>query len=167
MFSSRFAFTGKSNQTMCLLLLTCLLVWRNTRAISGPREHISSQRICSSVLSMKKDAIKGRKSVLTTTSRNPEPSTEIAIHDKDFFHGGEQPAKTPGLWPCFDELDRRLISISLPVIANFAIGPLIGAIDLFWVNRMGNALAVAGQSAANQVFNSAFMLASFLPSGEL
>lgn len=29
---------------------------------------------------------------------------------------------------------------------------------------MGNALAVAGQAAANQVFNSAFWLASFLPS---
>ena len=71
---------------------------------------------------------------------------------------------TPGIWPCFDALDRRLIAIALPVIANFAIGPLIGAVDLFWVNRMGNALAVAGQAAANQVFNSVFWLTSFLPS---
>jgi putative MATE family efflux protein len=61
-------------------------------------------------------------------------------------------------------LDRRLIKFSLPIIANFAISPLIGAIDLFWVNRMGVALAVAGQSAANQVFNSVFWLTSFLPS---
>jgi MatE len=68
------------------------------------------------------------------------------------------------LWPCLDALDRRLIAIALPVIANFAIGPLIGAVDLFWVNRMGNALAVAGQAAANQVFNSVFWLTSFLPS---
>jgi hypothetical protein len=57
----------------------------------------------------------------------------------------------PGVWPCFDELDSKLIKIALPVIANFAINPLIGAVDLFWINRMGNALAVAGQSAANQV----------------
>lgn len=70
----------------------------------------------------------------------------------------------PGIWPCFDQLDRRLIKIALPVIANFAINPLIGAVDLFWVNRMGNALAVAGQAAANQVFNSVFWLTSFLPS---
>jgi len=63
-----------------------------------------------------------------------------------------------------DQLDRRLIEFSLPVIANYAINPLIGAVDLFWVNRMGNALAVAGQSAANQVFNSVFWLTSFLPS---
>ena len=72
--------------------------------------------------------------------------------------------ESPGIWPCFDELDSKLIRIAIPVIANFAISPLIGAVDLFWINRMGNALAVAGQSAANQVFNSAFWLASFLPS---
>ncbi len=64
----------------------------------------------------------------------------------------------------FDDLDKRLLKISLPVIANFAISPLIGAVDFFWVNRMGNPLAVAGQAAANQVFNSIFWIASFLPS---
>lgn len=69
----------------------------------------------------------------------------------------------PGFWPRLDNLDRRLIKVSLPVIANFAINPLIGAVDLFWVNRMGDALAVAGQAAANQVFNSMFFLTSFLP----
>ena len=63
-----------------------------------------------------------------------------------------------------DEMDKELIRISLPVIGNYAIGPLIGAVDLFWVNRMGNALAVAGQAAANQVFSSAFWFVSFLPS---
>ena len=71
------------------------------------------------------------------------------------------------IWPQFDELDKRMIKIALPCIANFAINPLIGAVDLFWVNRMGNALAVAGQAAANQVFSSAFWVISFLPSGEL
>jgi Na+-driven multidrug efflux pump len=56
------------------------------------------------------------------------------------------------------------MQISLPVAANFAIAPLIGAIDLFWVNQMGDPLAVAGQAAANQVFTSVFFLTSFLPS---
>jgi len=68
------------------------------------------------------------------------------------------------MWPCFDDLDKNLIKIALPTIANFAVNPLIGAVDLFWVNRMGNALAVAGQAAANQVFTSTFWLTSFLPS---
>lgn len=84
--------------------------------------------------------------------------------EEDHLRGGAQTAQDPGMWPRFDELDMRLIKISLPVIANFAINPLIGAVDLFWVNRMGNALAVAGQAAANQVFNSAFWITSFLPS---
>lgn len=72
-----------------------------------------------------------------------------------------------GNWPCFDALDKELIRISLPVIGNYAINPMIGAVDLFWVNRMGNALAVAGQAAANQVFSSAFWFTSFLPSGKI
>ena len=68
------------------------------------------------------------------------------------------------LVPRIDEEEMKLLKISLPVIANFAINPLIGAVDLFWVNRMGNALAVAGQAAANQVFSSSFWFISFLPS---
>jgi Na+-driven multidrug efflux pump len=67
-------------------------------------------------------------------------------------------------WRLGDLLDRRLMQIALPVVANFAIAPLIGAIDLFWVNQMRDPLAVAGQSAANQVFTSVFFLTSFLPS---
>ena len=68
------------------------------------------------------------------------------------------------IWPKMDDLDKRMMKIALPCIANFAINPLIGAVDLFWVNRMGNALAVAGQAAANQVFSSAFWIVSVLPS---
>jgi MatE len=95
----------------------------------------------------------------TTTSGNIGTSTEAlntAAHASTTL--------IPRIWPCNDDLDRRLIILSLPVIANFAIGPLIGAVDLFWVNRMGDALAVAGQAASNQVFNSVFWLTSFLPS---
>jgi hypothetical protein len=69
---------------------------------------------------------------------------------------------SPGLWPCFDALDRKLIMISIPMIINFSITPLVGANDLFWTNRMGNALAVAGQAAATQVFNSGFWVSHFL-----
>lgn len=79
--------------------------------------------------------------------------------------GGADETEVLSIWPKFDELDKRMIKIALPCIANFAINPLIGAVDLFWVNRMGNALAVAGQAAANQVFSSAFWIVSVLPSG--
>jgi multidrug resistance protein, MATE family len=90
------------------------------------------------------------------------PTTSAIVDDNQQEH---PPSKAkPGLWPCNDKMDKELIKISLPVIGNYAISPLIGAVDLFWVNRMGNALAVAGQSASNQVFSSAFWFVSFLPS---
>lgn len=48
-------------------------------------------------------------------------------------------------WPSFDTLDKKISIIALPCIANFAINPLVGAVDLFWINQMKSALAVAGQ----------------------
>lgn len=98
--------------------------------------------------------------ISTDDEEGEDPSGE----ELEVRGGAKQANEIPGIWPCFDALDRRLIKIALPVIANFAINPLIGAVDLFWVNRMGNVLAVAGQAAANQVFSSAFWLTSFLPS---
>ena len=66
--------------------------------------------------------------------------------------------------PSGDELDKRIIALALPAIVNFAIVPLVGAVDTVFVGRMKNALALAGQGAANQVFSSTFWIISFLPS---
>mmetsp|Transcript_6881 Transcript_6881/g.16872 ORF Transcript_6881/g.16872 Transcript_6881/m.16872 type:complete len:556 (+) Transcript_6881:245-1912(+) len=103
---------------------------------------------------------------LTIVKRNNRGALQSVAQASVEGDEGESDAKNleHGLWPCMDKMDKELIKISIPVIANYAIGPLIGAVDLFWVNRMGNALAVAGQAAANQVFSSAFWLTSFLPS---
>ena len=60
-------------------------------------------------------------------------------------------------------LDRRIFSIFLPALLNYVLIPLTGAVDCFWVGKMKNALALAGQSGANQMFASAFFLSSFLP----
>ena len=68
------------------------------------------------------------------------------------------------IFPCGDALDRKIIDIALPAVANFMILPLVGAVDTLWVGRMGNALSLAGQGAANQVFSSSFWIISFLPS---
>jgi Na+-driven multidrug efflux pump len=62
------------------------------------------------------------------------------------------------------EMDKQIFVTTLPLSAIFAIIPLASAMDLFWVNRLGNTLAVAGQAAANQVYSSAFWLFAFLPS---
>ena len=73
-------------------------------------------------------------------------------------------AALPPALPCADALDKRIFTLALPAVVNFAILPLVGAVDTAWVGRMGDALTLAGQGAANQVFSSAFWIISFLPS---
>jgi MATE family multidrug resistance protein len=75
----------------------------------------------------------------------------------------EEVKETAKILPCGDDLDKRILTLVLPAVANFLILPLVGAVDTFWVGRMGNALSLAGQGAANQVFSSVFFLISFLP----
>lgn len=123
-----------------------------TTAVFGPT---SNKKMPKTILSVVGD--------VTEPEENRDNEQEAKT---TYIRGGGVPTNAVSIWPSFDALDDRLMKIALPCMLNFAINPLIGAVDLFWVNRMGNALAVAGQSAANQVFNSAFWLASFLPSGE-
>jgi Na+-driven multidrug efflux pump len=62
-----------------------------------------------------------------------------------------------------DSLDKEIMRVALPSIANLAVIPIVGAVDTLWVGRMGNALALAGQGAANQIFFSTFFLIAFIP----
>uniref|UniRef100_A0A7S4Q3N4 Polysaccharide biosynthesis protein C-terminal domain-containing protein n=1 Tax=Alexandrium monilatum TaxID=311494 RepID=A0A7S4Q3N4_9DINO len=66
--------------------------------------------------------------------------------------------------PRGDALDRQIVRIALPSVVNLLILPMVNAVDTYWVGRMGNALALAGQGAANQVFSSIFWVIAFLPS---
>ena len=66
--------------------------------------------------------------------------------------------------PCNDALDKTIGQLALPAILNFAIIPLVGAADTFWVGKMRDAQCLAGQGASNQVFSSIFWIISFLPS---
>jgi putative MATE family efflux protein len=62
-----------------------------------------------------------------------------------------------------DELDRTILSTAIPSMINLAVVPLVNSVDTFWVGRMGVALALAGQAAANQAFFTIYFLVSFLP----
>jgi len=62
-----------------------------------------------------------------------------------------------------DDLDRRIIATGVPSMINLAVVPLVNAVDTFWVGRMGSALALAGQAAANQAFFTLYFLVAFLP----
>ena len=66
--------------------------------------------------------------------------------------------------PANDAIDKQILKLFVPATLNFLIIPLVGAVDVFWVGRMGSAVALAAQGAANQVFQSAFWIISFVPS---
>jgi hypothetical protein len=68
------------------------------------------------------------------------------------------------IWNRLDELDRMIVSSTLPLAALTFIIPLVATNDLFWVNQLGDALAVSAQSAVNMVYQMSFGLFSFLPS---
>ena len=62
----------------------------------------------------------------------------------------EQPDfKYPSTMPSGDALDKKIAALAFPAIASFLILPIASATDLFWVGRMGEALAIAGQVNPN------------------
>lgn len=62
-----------------------------------------------------------------------------------------------------DDVDRNIIKTAVPSMLNMAVVPIVNSVDTFWVGRLGIALALAGQAAANQVFFTFYFLVSFLP----
>lgn len=60
-------------------------------------------------------------------------------------------------------LDRMILSTAIPSMINLAVVPIVNAVDTFWVGRMGIALALAGQAAANQAFFTIYFFVAFLP----
>jgi len=76
--------------------------------------------------------------------------------------GTTPPPRLPSL-PCGDKLDKRILKLAVPAIVNFLILPFTGAVDLFWIGRIGDALANAGQGAADQVYNTGALLTNVIP----
>ena len=60
-------------------------------------------------------------------------------------------------------LDRLILSTAIPSMINLAVVPIVNSVDTFWVGRTGNALALAGQAAANQAFFTLYFLVNYLP----
>jgi len=65
--------------------------------------------------------------------------------------------------PKNDQLDKTILQTAIPSMINLAVVPIVNAVDTFWVGRMGVALALAGQAAANQAFFTVFFLVNYLP----
>ena len=62
-----------------------------------------------------------------------------------------------------DDLDKQILGTALPSMINLAVVPVVNSVDVFWVGKLGSALALAGQAAANQAFFTLYILIAFLP----
>ncbi len=63
-----------------------------------------------------------------------------------------------------DGMDRMIFQNTLPLLGVASIAPILQSNDLFWVNQLGDTLAVSAQSAANTLYQFSFGLISFIPS---
>jgi len=62
-----------------------------------------------------------------------------------------------------DNLDNMILKTCIPTVMNLMVVPLVNSVDTFWVGRLGLAMALAAQSAANQACFTLFFLIAFLP----
>eukprot|EP00929_Paragymnodinium_shiwhaense_P056698 TRINITY_DN28381_c0_g3_i1.p1 TRINITY_DN28381_c0_g3~~TRINITY_DN28381_c0_g3_i1.p1 ORF type:complete len:642 (+),score=110.34 TRINITY_DN28381_c0_g3_i1:69-1994(+) len=119
------------------------------------RANVRSRRSSEALLSLVPAASRGSTRVARCSKELEELRTMHALPFRERLRAAA---------PCGDDLDQRIAAIALPSVLNFLIFPLVGAVDTYWVGRMGSALALAGQGAANQVFSTVFWFISFLPS---
>lgn len=144
-----------------LLLITVLQLFATESADLRPKNFVNNRfqsNLIPKVDSFRLNSSENAESHIFNDDESKEES-----EGTDSVSTPRPPTKRP-LWSGFNEVDKQIFITTLPLSAIFAIIPLASAIDLFWVNRLGNTLAVAGQAAANQVYSSAFWLFSFLPS---
>lgn len=77
--------------------------------------------------------------------------------------GTGRPPPRPSAMPSGDALDKKIASLALPAVLSFLILPIAQATDLFWVGRMGEALAIAGQASANQLYSTLSWVTNTIP----
>ena len=67
------------------------------------------------------------------------------------------------LKPARGPLDKEIAAVALPAMLSLAVFPVVGMVDTFFVGRMGSALSLAGQGAANAAFNFCFFVLAVVP----
>jgi Na+-driven multidrug efflux pump len=107
-------------------------------------------------------------SLASSRDEKDDDPLQTAVADTSSDEEDQQPQhqrrmRYRNLVPTMDALDKRIIATALPSMVNLAVVPIVNAVDTFWVGRMGVALALAGQGAANQAFFTLFFLINYLP----
>jgi len=62
-----------------------------------------------------------------------------------------------------DSLDSKILKLFIPATVNMLLGPMVGAVDVYWIGHMNQATTLAAMGAANQVFDAAYVLIACLP----
>ena len=98
-------------------------------------------------------------SCFINNQQNPKRIRDFAVLKSTNNHFSERFYQA---LPKNDKLDNLIVSTAVPSAANLAVVPLVGAVDTYWIGRLNDALALAGQGAANQCFFSVYFLIAFL-----
>lgn len=94
----------------------------------------------------------------------PKPPRSRRQRFLDAIPGKWAQRETSSLYPWESrELDGIILNTAIPSIINMVAVPVVNAVDTFWVGRLGIALALAGQAAANQAFFTIYFLVNYLP----
>eukprot|EP00977_Amphora_coffeiformis_P013506 scaffold3571_cov176-Amphora_coffeaeformis.AAC.22 len=101
-------------------------------------------------------------SILLSASTKPL-SLNGMEDDEPATIAGSKMERFRNMIPVNDDLDKTIVKTAVPSMINLAVVPLVNSVDTFWVGRMGIALALAGQAAANQAFFTLFFLVNYLP----
>lgn len=64
----------------------------------------------------------------------------------------------------FDYIDNDIFRLSKATLLNYIMTPFIGAVDTFWISKLGNPEIIAGEGSADRLFSSIYHISSFAPS---
>ena len=143
-----------------LLLLRSVLPFSTLKPISRRVTLSKTSSVIRSVIVPTANVDGKRQDEEATESQKGIEQPALEIHDT-----GPTVSRFRQALPTFplSDIDKMVLSTALPSMANLAVVPLVNSVDTFWVGRMGIALALAGQAAANNVFFTLFFLVAFLP----
>ena len=54
------------------------------------------------------------------------------------------------------QLDKEIFSLSKSSFLNYAMTPIIGAVDTYWISKLNHGSMLAGQGTGDRLFNSIF-----------
>ena len=149
---------------LLLVILSCQYVSSFTLTIPSPRAAVktSNNQRSNNIQNRQRKTVSKSDVFRFNSAVSDGNGDELPISEPQYKAVGRRSRFLSAL-PTGDETDKNIIKTAVPSMLNMAVVPIVNSVDTFWVGRLGIALALAGQSAANQAFFTLFFLVSFLP----